>query len=666
MVKWGVIGTGTISKAFCDSIRYSEEGKLAAVASRSSKNLKHFSDKYDVITHDSYDALIGDSSIDAVYIGTPHNSHFELGLKTLRSGKHLLCEKPMTMNSTEAMILLNEARNLNLFFMEAFMYRCHPLTHRMLEIVKQEFTNKEVVIESTFGFTADVGDGHRLKNPELGGGSILDIGCYPLSMSRLIAGTLLGSPFADPLNISASGKLSLSNIDLNAKAVLEFSSKIKAIIKSAINEEYKNSLIIKSETIELIVEEPWHCGQFQGQEAEIKILRHDSKGTSEDIINVKDKIGLFTREINEASKCIKEGKIESQFMSHADSLSNSIWLDKWLNELKVIYPANSINTSSLKNSVFFKNSKDLKLIKLPELDKEVSPIVFGCDNQINEIHAFAMFDYYYSKGGRVFDTAYIYNHGLSDKYLGDWINSRNLKDIVVLGKGAHTPDCLPEMIKPQIEESLSRGNIDKLDVYCLHRDNPDIPVAEFIDALNECKNIGLINILGASNWKLDRFKSANEYAETTGKSGFKVLSNNFSLARMIEPVWPGCISCDQEYLAYLKENKIHLFPWSSQARGFFVNQVEFAANEHFANPTSEEEKRVWHDELNLARRNRAIELAKEKKCEPIQIALSYVVNLEISAYPLVGPRNFFELDSCIEATNINLTAKELRFLEEGN
>ena len=76
-----------------------------------------------------------------------------------------------------------------------------------------------------------------------------------------------------------------------------------------------------------------------------------------------------------------------------------------------------------------------------------------------------MFDNYYSKGGKVFDTAYIYNHGLSDKYLGDWINSRGLKDVVVLGKGAHTPDCFPEKIRPQIEESLSRGNIDKLDIY---------------------------------------------------------------------------------------------------------------------------------------------------------------------------------------------------------
>ena len=662
MVKWGVISTGTISKAFCDSIKYSQEGKLSAVASRSSKNLKYFSDKYGVDTYDSYDALLNDSTIDAVYIGTPHSSHFDLSLKTLRSGKHLLCEKPMTMNSTEAMILLNESRKLNLFFMEAFMYRCHPLTHQMLELVKQEFTNQEVLIESSFGFTADVDEKHRLKNPELGGGSILDIGCYPLSMVRLIAGNLLEKSFADPLTISASGELTPAKIDLNAKAELEFSPKIKATIKSAINKEYENSLKISSGDKQIFVKEPWHCGQFQGQKAEIKILENNK----EKVIEVTDDIGLFTREIDEASSCIKERRIESSFMPHADSLSNSIWLDKWLNEIKVIYPANTINTSSLRNSVFSKPSEDLKSIRIPELDKEISPIVFGCDNQINEIHAFAMFDYYYSKGGKVFDTAYIYNYGLSDKYLGDWINSRKLEDVVVLGKGAHTPDCFPDKIRPQIEESLSRGNLDKLDIYCLHRDNLDVPVSEFIDALNECRKDGLIEVLGASNWELARFKSANDYANEHDIAGFKVLSNNFSLARMIEPVWPGCFSCDDAYLKYLKDNNIHLFPWSSQARGFFVNQVEFAANEHFANPTNEEEKRVWHDELNLIRRDRAIELAKEKSCQPIQIALSYVVNLEISAYPLVGPRNFFELDSCIEATNIQLSNQELRYLETGN
>ena len=393
----------------------------------------------------------------------------------------------------------------------------------------------------------------------------------------------------------------------------------------------------------------------------MKLIKNDEVQDFE----IKDEIGLFTREIDEASNCILEGKIESSFMTHADSLSNSIWLDRWLDGMKVQYPANYVQSSSLANSVFLNKSNKLKSIQIPELQKELSPIVFGCDNQINEVHAFAMFDYFYSQGGKIFDTAYIYNNGLSDRYLGNWINSRNLNDVVVLGKGAHTPDCIPEKIKPQIEESLSRGNISKLDIYCLHRDNQEIPVAEFIDALNDCKDQGLIEVLGASNWELERFKSANDYADEVKKTGFKVLSNNFSLAKMINPVWPGCISCEEEYLSYLNEKKIHLFPWSSQARGFFVENVEFTANEHFANPTDEEEKRVWHDELNLARKSRAIELAKKKKCEPIQIALAYVINLELSAFPLVGPRNFFELDSCIEATNIILTSKELRFLEEG-
>ena len=201
-------------------------------------------------------------------------------------------------------------------------------------------------------------------------------------MARLIAGSLVENSFADPLKISASGELSSNNIDLNAKAELEFSSKIKASIKSAINEEYENSLRISSGDKFIFVKEPWHCGQFQGQKAEIKILENNL----EKVIEVIDDVGLFTREIDEASSCIKAGKIESKFMSHADSLSNSIWLDKWLNELGVDYPANSINTSSLKSSVFSKPSKDLNSIKIPELKKEISPIVFGCDNQINEVH----------------------------------------------------------------------------------------------------------------------------------------------------------------------------------------------------------------------------------------------------------------------------------------
>ena len=658
MVEWGVIGTGSISKAFCDSIRYSKTGRLSAVASRSKKNLKLFSEKHQATTYDSYEALFEDDSVDAIYIGTPHNSHFELSLKALRNGKHVLCEKPMTMNSTEAMILLNEARLKKLFFMEAFMYRCHPLTHKMLELVKKEFINQEVLIESSFGFTADVGEEHRLRNPELGGGSILDIGCYPMSMARLIAGTLMNKNFTDPVKMTASGELSSADIDLSAKAEIKFNTDIRAIIISYINEEYENSLRIKSQDKEIFVEQPWHCGQFQNQKAFVKLIKYDEI----QVFEIKDVIGLFTRVFVEASNCILEGKIESSFMSHADSLSNSIWLDRWLDGMKVQYPANSVQSSSLANSVFLNNSNKLKSIQIPELQKELSPIVFGCDNQINEVHAFAMFDYFYSQGGKIFDTAYIYNNGLSDRYLGNWINSRNLNDVVVLGKGAHTPDCIPEKIKPQIEESLSRGNISKLDIYCLHRDNLDIPSGEFIDALNEVRDEGLISYLGASNWTLERFSEANEFAQNNDKVGFKVLSNNFSLANMNEPVWPGCVHCHDGFLDYLIENDIFLFPWSSQARGFFLEKDLFPKAEHFANPTLEEEKRVWHSKANLLRRDKCFELADQLGCLPIELALAYVLNKHPNIFPLVGPRSIYESESCMQASKINLSKDQLDWL----
>ena len=208
-------------------------------------------------------------------------------------------------------------------------------------------------------------------------------------------------------------------------------------------------------------------------------------------------------------------------------------------------------------------------------------------------------------------------------------------------------------------------NLDRLDIYCLHRDNPEIPVEEFIDELNKLQSSGLFTLFGASNWTLERFRKANEYATKNNKEGFKVLSNNFSLAKMNKPVWPGCVSCDEKYLDYLVSNNIYLLPWSSQARGFFVQQDLFPKFIHGANPTLEEEIRVWHSKDNLDRRKRCFELAEKLNCTPIELALAYVINRNENIFPLVGPRNLFESESCMQALKINLTQEEIHFLMEG-
>ena len=553
---------------------------------------------------------------------------------------------------------MNEAKKQKVFLMEAFMYRTHPQTHEILKLVKEHFQDNKVLISSSFGFNAPVPEDHRLRNPDLAGGAILDVGCYPLSMARLIAGTIDGKPFLDPISMEVSGELDSTGVDADSTAKITFNDKIQAEIKTAIVNEYTNDLIIESGDSKLEVSQPWHCGQFQDGKSSIKLTLNNKESE----IPIVDDVGLFTREINEASDCILQGNLESEAMSHKDTFGNMLWLERWYLETGVKYPQNTPQSSPI-FSYDYSAVENIKKSAFEEISKEGSRIVFGCDNQTSQLHASTMFDHFYRNGGNIFDTAYIYNFGKSDKYLGEWIKTNDLsKDVMVLGKGAHTPDCEPKFIKPQLEESLDRLMLDRMDIYCLHRDNADIPSGEFIDALNEVRDEGLISYLGASNWTLERFSEANEFAQNNHKVGFKVLSNNFSLANMNEPVWPGCVHCHEEFLDYLIENDIFLFPWSSQARGFFLEKDLFPKAEHFANPTLEEEKRVWHSKANLLRRDKCFELAEELGCLPIELALAYVLNKHPNIFPLVGPRSIYESESCMQASKINLSEDQLDWL----
>jgi aryl-alcohol dehydrogenase-like predicted oxidoreductase/predicted dehydrogenase len=658
-IKWGIVGAGNIADAFAHSIGHCQDSELAGIFARNQEKLDKFSDKFNTKPYLKLEDFFTSNEIDAVYIATPHNSHYFYTLEAIKHKKHILCEKPISMNHLESMVLLDMAQNAGVFLMEAYMYRVHPQTSNILnhlDVFKN--TKEDVLIESSFGFSADLPSEHRLRNPLLGGGAILDVGCYPLSMSKLIAGSLQNLPFADPLSIKATGRIDKTGVDLQSEAHLIFSNNIEAIISCAIDEEYANDLRISSGSIELIASQPWHCGQFQEGKSSIKIF--DSGELIKEVPYL-DTVGLFTREIDHASNCIHEKKLESAFISHADTQSNMLWLDQWRQELEINCPLKAIQNSPIPESKFYM-MQEPKFTKtsLSGIDKAASRLALGCDNQTSDLHAFTMFDHFYGSGGRIFDTAYIYNNGKGDKYLGDWINSRKVEDeVIVLGKAAHTPQCEPEFIRPQILESLDRLNIQKLDIFCLHRDNTEVPVSEFIDALNEIKDEGLINLIGASNWELDRFSEARDYAQQASKESFSVLSNNFSLAQMIEPVWPGCIAVNNEYINYIIKNEIMLFPWSSTARGFFIEKKEVTSNQHFSNPSMEEEIRVWHDEKNLKRRAKCFEIARQKNVQPIQIALAYVLHKSSLIFPLIGPRTIFETNSSIEATQINLSDKEL-------
>ena len=663
MTRWGILGTGMIAKSFANALKEAEGSELVAVASKNEQRAKDFGESYNSNVFGSYESLIFQDDIDAVYIATPHPEHFDLSLACLNNQKAVLCEKPITMNATETMVLIHAARKNNLLLMEAFMYKTHPQTQQLLDLIPKKLKGP-IQINANFCFSVEVPETHRLVNKELGGGSIMDIGCYPLSMSRMIVGALNGDPFSNPTKIEGKADLNGQGVDLNASAKLNFEDGSIAIIASATNLETNSEVTITDGNNTLIIDQPWHCGEFTNRTS--SIILKDKAGNKE-IFAIKSDKDLYAIEIEHFTEVLLNSELESQIISHADSHGNMIGLDNWRKEVGVIYsqdkPENRKDSITGKSSSIDKENPQMK--NLPGLSKALFPIVFGCDNQSDVNHAFAMFDHYTSLGGNVFDTAYIYNDGMSDQYLGRWIKARNNRDeIVVLGKGAHTPDCFPSAIRPQLEETLSRLQSNYLDIYCLHRDNLDVPVSEFIDSLNELRTEGLISVFGASNWSLTRFKEANEYAHSSNQQPFTLVSNNFSLARMIEPVWPGCVSCSEEdFKTYLEDNQIAIFPWSSQARGFFLDQQEFQGAAHGANPNLAEQIRVWHSEENIERRSRCFKLAKELNVEPIQVALSFVINQNFPSFPLIGPRNFFETESSISSLNFNLDAKQVAWLD---
>ena len=315
----------------------------------------------------------------------------------------------------------------------------------------------------------------------------------------------------------------------------------------------------------------------------------------------------------------------------------------------------------------------MKYDKIIGLEKKISKLIMGNDNQEDYDEACKLWDHWISVGGNAFDNAHIYGGGSMESLLGRWHKSRNnLNEIVIIAKGAHTPNCNPQSLSSQLTESLDRLKTECADIYIMHRDNLEIPVGEFIDVLNEEKNKGRIKIFGGSNWTLERFKEANDWAIKKKKQAFSILNNNLALCKMINPLWKGCISSnDEEILNYLERSQIAHLSWSSQGRGYFLpeeitkkienditnSETWREPGEHSSGPLS------CFDSLdNRERKQRAFTLARNMNTYAQNIAGAWPLNLNFPSFALVGPRNIVELDSSIKNLNIELTQEQVNWL----
>ncbi|MCC7191426.1 MAG: aldo/keto reductase [Phycisphaeraceae bacterium] len=658
---WGILSTGAIAKAFARGLVHSRTGKLVAVASRTQEAADKFAKEFNVPrAHGSYEALLADPQVQAIYIAPPHPMHAQWTILAAEAKKHILCEKPIGLNAAETMAMIEAARANNVFLMEAFMYRCHPQTQRLVELLKSKAIGEVRMIHATFGFSAGFHAESRIWSNALAGGGIMDVGCYPISMSRLVAGVVLGRDFAEPIDIKASGKLASTGVDEYAAATLTFPNQIVAQVATGVGLNLDNSVRIFGTSGSIFVPSPWTADRGSGGDYHLHVTRY-GKGT-EDVV-IKADVTAYALEADVVGDAVAQGKTQppSPAMTWDDSLGNMRALDTWRARVGVVYDAEKRGASSrtvsgrtLKKS----NSASMTYGRLPGVDKPVSRLLLGVDNQTFYPHATVMFDDYFERGGNAFDTAYIYAGGELEKNLGAWIQSRGVREqVVILGKGAHTPHCTPKHITEQLAISLDRMQTNYVDVYMLHRDNVDIPVGEFVDVLNEHKKAGRIRAFGGSNWTLERVQAANDYAKAKGLTGFAAVSNNFSLARMIDPVWDGCVgTSDPASRAWFEKTQLALMPWSSQARGFFLPHIS-------RDYTGDAEVvRCWFSEDNFQRRDRAIELAKKKGVEPINIALAYVLHQPFPTFPLIGPRTIGETISSLRALNVQLTSQEIKWL----
>ena len=187
-LKWGILATGSIAHQFARGLRASRTGKLAAVGSRTIDKASQFSAEYGGKPYGSYSEVLEDPQVEAVYIATPHAMHAEWTIKAAEAGKAILCEKPFTLNSIEAQRALAVVRERRVFFMEAFMYRCTPQTRKLVELLGQGSIGTVRSINAEFSFAA----GHDWQNfratNEGGGGGLMDVGAYCVSLARLVAG----------------------------------------------------------------------------------------------------------------------------------------------------------------------------------------------------------------------------------------------------------------------------------------------------------------------------------------------------------------------------------------------------------------------------------------------------------------------------------------------
>jgi predicted dehydrogenase len=316
-LRWGILGTGRIAKTFAGALAVLPEMELAAVGSRSAVSAAEFAATFRVPrVHASY-ASLAKEDVDAIYVATPHPYHAENAILCLRAGKAVLVEKPFAMNEREAKEMVDVARQEKRFLMEAMWTHFLPAIVEAEERVKKGAIGELLMVQADFGFRAAFDPKSRLFDPALGGGSLLDVGVYPVSLAQ----RLLGEPTA----IRSAAILGKSYVDEQASMILEYAGGRQALLASAIRTETSHAATLSGTEGRIRIEAPFWKSQRLTVKDETLELPFRGNG--------------YTHQAIEVARCLVEGRLESPRMSHAFSLSVMRTLDAIRKPWGLRYPA---------------------------------------------------------------------------------------------------------------------------------------------------------------------------------------------------------------------------------------------------------------------------------------------------------------------------------------
>ena len=339
-INWGIIGLGEIAQKFSEGFKETTNARLLAISSKDSKKLEKFKKNFlieEKFAFKNYEDLIFCQDVDIIYIALPNSLHHFWVIKCIENNKNILVEKPATIKISEMEDIDNKLLSKKIFFAEAYMYRHHPQIKILIDILKNEKLGNLISIESSFGKNLltkkklfffnkkkKIDLQNRLFNKKLGGGCILDLGCYTTSFSLFIFSLMYELSYKNFKIKNISREMGESGVDVNSKAELEYKNGLNSTIKASFKEDIGNKSVITGDKGSVILNDTWF-----GNLNIIKIINKKSKE-----IESKQVRNIYSYQIENISKNIINGLTDSIFpaCNIKESVLNSKIIHNWLND----------------------------------------------------------------------------------------------------------------------------------------------------------------------------------------------------------------------------------------------------------------------------------------------------------------------------------------------